>query len=180
MDRQSVRQLILWHISRRPEMEAQDVYKFLFQGVFGVGHILTEKAWERLIEESERINIEDHKEDQLTESVSPDGDMIRVNLRPFLRKKLDLEKLYDVMIISARVDGSKDIFLDYWNEFKSLVEEDNLDFDWNEINEIDVSLNEDGPISRHHTEKYREAYYPAYRVVQKQVFFDQFPTSVDD
>ena len=175
-----LRKLIRIHITRHPEIESQDVYKLLYQGVYGVGHILSEKAWDRLIEESERINIEDHLEDPLTEPVSPDGTMIRVNLRPYLRQKMSLEKLYDAMIISADVPVDDDKFLDYWHEFKSMVREENLEFNWEKIREIDNSLSNESPKPRHHTQVYRIAYYPAYRVVQKQVFHEYIKTSVDD
>lgn len=43
---------ILGHLERRPLMEAIDVYKLLYQAVFGVGHILGENAFDRLQERS--------------------------------------------------------------------------------------------------------------------------------
>ena len=175
-----LRQLIRIHITRHPEIEAQDVYKLLYQGVYGVGHILSEKAWYRLIEESERINIEDHQEDPLTEPVSPDGTMIRVNLRPYLKQKKSLEKLYEAMIISADVPGDDDKFLDYWHEFKEMVREENLEFSWDKIREIDISLSDEGPKPRHHTQVYRVAYYPAYRVVLKLVFQEYIKSVIED
>ena len=175
-----LRQFIKTHITRRPKIEAQDVYKLLYQGVYGVGHILSEKAWDHLIEESERINIEEYQEESLTELVSPDGTMIRVNLRPYLRRQMDLEKLYEVMKISADVPRDDGKFISFWHEFKALVREDNLEFSWENIREIDNSLSNEGPKPRHHTHVYRMAYYPAYRVVQKQVFHEYIKTATDN
>lgn len=175
-----LRQLIMGHIIRRPEMEAQDVYKLLYQGVYGVGHILSDRAWDRLIEESESINIDDHQEEPLTEPVSPDGAMIRVNLRPYLRQQMNLEKLYEAMKISADIPGDDDKFLGFWQEFKVMVREEKLELSWKNIGEIDLSLSDEGPKPRHHTQVYRMAYYPAYRVVKKQVFHEIIKSVVDD
>jgi hypothetical protein len=148
-------------------MEVTDVYKLLFQGVFGVGHILTKNAWDRLLEESERIKLNDHPEEKLTESISKDSSMIRVNLRPYLRLGLKLEALFEAMKSSANVKGDESEFFELWSRFKDLVKKNVFDFDWKEIEEIDKFMEMEGVKPRHHSEKYREAYYPAYRVILK-------------
>ncbi|RLI01941.1 hypothetical protein DRO31_05310, partial [Candidatus Bathyarchaeota archaeon] len=76
---QDVKPLILEHMKRRPMAQAQDIYKLLFQGVFGVAHIVSDKAWNILVEEAGRINLQEHREDPLIETVSPDDSMVRVN-----------------------------------------------------------------------------------------------------
>jgi len=76
--RDAVEALLMEHFERRPQMRATDVYKLLFQGVFGVGHILSEGARKRLEEEAESLNIEDHPAEPLIERVSADGSMVRM------------------------------------------------------------------------------------------------------
>ena len=44
-DREKVRALLLEHHERRPLMRGTDYYKLLYQGVFGVGHIMGDGAW---------------------------------------------------------------------------------------------------------------------------------------
>jgi hypothetical protein len=155
---------------RRPAARPQDIYKLLYQGVFGVGHIVTEGAMAVLIEEASRINLNDHQEDPLIESVSPDGSMVRVNLRKYILQGGNLDKLYTVMQESASIQGEPEEFLRYWDQFKKLVDDGVLYFPHSEIKELDDFIKHEGVKPKHHTEQYREAYYPAYRVVSMKIY----------
>ncbi len=167
-----VRKLIKQHLQTRPNAEARDVYKFLYQGVFGVGHIISEKAWSILVEEAGRIDLTDHLEDPLLEPVSPDREMVRVNLRQYINKGGDLETLYTVMKKSAEHKGDEGTFLAYWSEFRRMAAENIPGIPLADIEEIDDWIEEEGIVPMHHTEAYREAYYPAYRVVLKSVLME--------
>jgi hypothetical protein len=167
---QRIRRLIQQHIMRRPEARAQDIYKLLYQGAFGVGHILSNKAWKILVEEANRINLEEHKDDPLIEPVSPDETIVRVNLRQYITSGGDLEKLFHVMKESAKIKGNKDKFLQLWSEFKELNAKGTFSFSLEEIKSLDRSIYMKAPEPQHHTEAYRNAYYPAYRVVSKNIF----------
>ena len=169
--------LILEHLKRRPEARAQDIYKLLYQGVFGVGHIISERAWAILIEEANRINLDDHSEDPLLEPVSPDGSMVRVNLRQYLKAGLSLEALFDIMKESAQVQGDPDVFLGYWAEFKLMNDDGSVSFPEAEIQALDKQIKDEGVKPRHHTEPYRIAYYPAYRVVQLEIYHEKVARS---
>ena len=167
---EKIDQLILEHLERRPKARAQDIYKLLYQGVFGVGHIISNRAWGVLVEEANRINLNDHPEDPLFELVSPDGYMIRVNLRQYLKEGNNLETLFDVMRESAEHKGDPEVFLDYWAEFKRMVAEGLISFSDDEIHALDEQIKTEGVKPRHHTEPYRVAYYPAYRVVLLEIY----------
>jgi hypothetical protein len=162
--------LIINHLKLRPEALPRDVYKLLFQGVFGVGHIISDHAWEVLVEEAGRIDLDDHIDDPLFEPVSPDGLMVRVNLRQYINRGGNLETLFRVMRESAKVQGEQGVFLDYWGQFKELVNEGKLEFSLRDIKRLDEVIERDGVRPMHHTEAYREAYYPAYRVVLLSVY----------
>jgi hypothetical protein len=164
----NVETLIREHLKRRPLAQTRDVYKLLYQGVFGVGHIVSEKAWDILVEEANKINLDEHKEDQLIEQVSPDGSMVRVNLRQYLNRGGGLRTLYEVMLESGRHVGDKDVFLRYWGEYRRLVFEGILPGIREEIAALDGEISKNGVKPMHHTEQYREAYYPAYRVVLRR------------
>lgn len=165
-----LRNLIVEHVRRRPESEARDIYKLLYQGVFGVGHIISDRAWDVLVEEANRINLGEHLEDPLLEPVSPDGEMVRVNLRQFVNLGGDLRVLYDVMMKSSEHKGDACLFLGYWSSFKEMVKRCEVEFSMGEIEALDELIRVEGVRPRHHTESYRAAYYPAYRVVLKAVF----------
>ncbi|MCW4012359.1 MAG: hypothetical protein NWF07_05120 [Candidatus Bathyarchaeota archaeon] len=157
-------------MNRRPMARAQDIYKLLFQGVFGVAHIVSDKAWNILIEEAGRINLKEHSEDPLIEPVSPDASMVRVNLRQYINGGGDLESLYQVMRKSAEHKGDDEVFLDYWGQYKRMVTEGLVSGAQNEIDELDNLISTEGVKPRHHTEPYRQAYYPAYRVVVMKIY----------
>ena len=170
MDEESFRAFLIEHLWRYPCMEVRDVYKLLYQGVFGVAHIMGEKAWERLREESERVAGMDHRDEPLVEPVSVDGSLVRVNLRPYVSQGGDLRALYRAMLESSEHEGDPTEFVSLWGMFKEAAAELELDFDDETIRLYDRSLEEKGPEPRHHSAAYREAYYPAYRVVMLRMF----------
>jgi hypothetical protein len=165
-----VEPLILEHMMLRPLARTQDIYKLLYQGVFGVGHIVSERTWDILVEEAGRISLTDHSEDPLIEPVSPDGSMVRVNLRQYINGGGDLETLYKVMVESGKHQGEEEVFLDYWSQYKKLVGDGLFSASKEEIEALDELIQSEGVKPRHHTEQYREAYYPAYRVVSMEIF----------
>ena len=166
--------IIKKHIERHPQAQPRDVYKLIFQGVYGVGHIISEKAMEHLREEAERIPIEDYPDRLLVEPVSPDGSMVRVNLRPFMRRKLSLDGLFRVMTASADTYGDDGRFLRLWRIFVNLVETGEIDLDLEKVRAIQDSIDVNGIKPMHHSEPYRQAYYPAYRVVRHDLFSAEF------
>jgi len=153
-------------------MRATDVYKLLYQGVFGIGHIMGEEAWERLQEEAGRIDPEDHLWEPLIEEISADGSMVRVNLRPFLRRGLPLDRLFKVMKETATLEGVAEDFLRGWRAFNELAESGIIAVDKGELERLNRELDEEGIRPRHHSEAYRDAYYPAYRVVRRDKLED--------
>jgi hypothetical protein len=165
---------ILKHIERYPQAQPRDVYKLIYQGIYGVGHILTEKAWDYLQEEAGRIPKEDYPDRHLVEPVSPDGSMVRINLRPFLRLTLSLDDLFMVIKASAEVEGDDDKFMELWRVFVDLVETGEIEMDLDRVKEVQDSIDMRGIKPMHHTEPYRQAYYPAYRVVRLDRFRGKF------
>lgn len=162
------------HIERYPQAQLRDVYKLIFQGVYGVGHIITGKTREYLMEEAGRIPLEDYPDRPLLEPVSPDGSIVRVNLRPFLRLNLSLDGLFQVMTASADVEGDDERFINLWGVFVGLVETGEITMELDGIAEIQDSIDMNGIKPIHHTKPYRQAYYPAYRVIMLDLFRNEF------
>jgi hypothetical protein len=57
-----------------------------------------------------------------------------------------------------------------WKDFKRLNHVEDLGFSTEKIREYDLSIEKNGIKPRHHSDPYREAYYPAYRVVTADIF----------
>ncbi len=155
---------------RRPLMRAADWYKLLYQGVFGVGHIMGESSYDRLVEETRRVRDLGPQGEPLIERVSPDGTVVRVNLRPYAQGGGSLEALHEAMLSSSNMKCDPRWFIRLWRRFKRVAGELHIEVDEREMCELDDLLADRGPVPMHHTPEYREAYYPAYRVVSLKEF----------
>jgi hypothetical protein len=162
-----VAELVGAHKAARPEMRARDAYKLLYQGVYGVGHLMGPGAWDYLQKEAASLDVKDQPGDPLMESVSVDGSVVRVNLRPFLAKGYPLIQLMEAMRNSEVVGNPKDL-IEIWEAFAKLVWSGQLDFEYNEVDAINRDLDRDAPQPMHHTQEYRDNYHPAYRVVRRR------------
>jgi hypothetical protein len=158
-------ELVSEHHIKRPLMRAADWYKLLYQGVFGVGHIMGGSSYDRLVEETGRVRDLGPRGEPLIERVSPDGAVVRVNLRPYAQGGGSLEALHEAMLASSNVKGDPKQFIRLWRRFKRVAEELHIGVDEEEVCELDDLMAERGPVPMHHTPEYRESYYPAYRVV---------------
>ena len=167
MDRKRIEALLMGHRDRRPHMRVTDYYKLIYQGVFGVGHIMGEGAWGWLEREAEGLDMSENPDEPLIEAISVDGSVVRVNLRPYLREGGSLTALFDSMRETALVEGSTEEFMEVWRVFLALVEEGRVEADPTDLEEICIELREKGAIPHHHSQAYREAYSPAYRVVRR-------------
>lgn len=164
---EKVSELVKWHKSMRPAIRARDAYKLLYQGIFGVGHIMGPGAWEHLQREASSLNTSDQPNEPFMEPVSLDGLVVRVNLRPFLRENQPLSKLMEAMKLSE-IRGDAAEFLEIWDAFEKFPWSLKLGFEHEDIEAISRSLNRVNPQPLHHTQEYRDAYHPAYRVVNKR------------
>ncbi|MEO0025651.1 MAG: hypothetical protein ABIK54_02670 [candidate division WOR-3 bacterium] len=71
-----------WHFSRYPLWKAEDIYKLIYQGVFGPGHLAVEREG---VEQGLRVELSRVRgcfTDEPVEPVDPDGLLVRVNLAP--------------------------------------------------------------------------------------------------
>ena len=168
MKREAVEKLLTSHFRLRPLMRATDFYKLIYQGVFGVSHIITEGARGWLEKEAEDLNLQEHPEEPLLEEVSTDGKMVRVNLRPYLRQGLPLGGLFAAMEETSRVEGSSEEFKEVWAVFKALVASGRLKVKSDEFEALDDELRREGCRPHHHSKAYQAAYHPAYRVVTRE------------
>lgn len=162
-----VAELVSMHKCARPEMRARDTYKLLYQGVFGVGHIMGPGAWDYLKNEAAGINLSDQASDPLMESISLDDSVVRVNLRPFVREGYALNHMMEAMR-NSEITGNPTQFVEIWDAFAELVWSGQLDFEHNEVDVLNRGLDKSAPQPQHHTPQYREAYHPAYRVVRRR------------
>ena len=142
---------------RYPKMNEEDIVKFVFQGMLGVGHLISSlsDAAERLKAEMEGLEPDDSE--PLTEKISTDW--IRLNLRPARARGMTAEEIARVLVRSAERGTLSFTRQDVYSfcvkvcptEAMKAAAEKVLDENW----------------LPSHSEEYRAAYHPAYRVLYR-------------
>jgi hypothetical protein len=78
-----------------------DLYKLIYQAAMGPEHAVSDEAGARKWLLEEIRNLGSGPEEPLVDSISPDGGVVRVHLRPFVRAKADVEQLLDAFLYTA-------------------------------------------------------------------------------
>jgi hypothetical protein len=155
------------HVERHPELSAADVYKFLHQGVFGPGHMISDRgAAESYLDREVKSLGEAAGDEPLCEPLGGSPHMVRIHLRPFLAAGLDTGALVECFVASANRVAGDPAAMD-----RALVRA----VKWLEAGgKIALAANLEalrfehqpqGFPALHHGDAYRNAYHPAYRVV---------------
>lgn len=164
---EQVKTLLSDHLSRRPAMQPRDVYKLLYQGMRGPEHIISSPQSFREYLTAEWQALTPAGDDPLTESIRPDGSLLRLNLRPFKAAGGSLETLTSACLETARRPwGTPEELQQAWACFVGLCKAGTWPSP--DIAEVEafsslLQANDFPPV--HHSERYRELYRPAYRLV---------------
>ncbi|MFC1724892.1 hypothetical protein ACFL4T_04635 [candidate division KSB1 bacterium] len=170
---EKLQSLILHHSELKKNVRIPDIYKLLYQANMGNFHILADpdSAYKILLEEYHSVN--PLKDELLLENISTDNEIFRVNLRPFKKSGLPVDKLFNVMIETVKaVNPDKGKLVKDWKLFKEMVDENKLSFDWEEMNSFELEINKKDFPAVSHSDEYRKANNPSYRVVQVNIFQD--------
>jgi hypothetical protein len=163
--------LLSKHITRRPGMGPRDVYKLLYQSVRGPEHLITSPEGFRqyLAEEWEALDAAG--DDPLTESIRPDGSLLRLNLRPYKAAHGNLDQLAAACLETARRTwGTQEELQQAWQSFVIACQSGLwLDLVLQEVEDFSSLLIEKNFPPAHHSERYRELYRPAYRLIAADI-----------
>jgi hypothetical protein len=166
--------LLKEHKSKYEFIRVQDVYKLLYQSVFGIKHLLHDTLMSKKYLYEEYNSIEP-KDEPLMENISTDGSIIRINLKSFKLRNLSLENLFEIMKISAdSINGENGQFEKYWKEFNEYIIKEDINFKKGEFDAFPYRVG-DSKKEMHHSVIYVEKYKPSYRVVKKDIFLKYFP-----
>ncbi len=159
--------LLEQHLSWYPVMEPRDIYKLLYQGVMGSEHLLTtaEEYTQYLHYEFETLQPEVSQ--AMLEPVRPDGALFRLNLRPYKSHLQSIDILTPTLLESARiVFGNITELRAVWESFVQYCHQGRIHhFDTTFIHQFSGWLDEVDYPAVHHSEAYRRAYQPAYRLI---------------
>jgi hypothetical protein len=162
------------HLERHPVAEADDVYKFLHQGVFGPGHAIPNPAAAERYLETEMADLEEVEHDEpLCEPLSGDPALVRIHLRPYLAAGRDPEALLEAFVASANEDhGRPDTMARALDEVSESLRSAGRTGLAAGLAALHEELEPMGFPAIHHSGAFSEAYAPAYRVVLEELAVD--------
>ena len=161
--------LVKNHLERYPQLQIQDVYKMLYQGEFGVGHLIDNPQAAKNYLNSELEQVAGDSTEPLWEYISPDSSMVRINLRPFKFRQMDSRKLIQAMLKTTRtVIGDTTRFINDWDIIQQGINKKLLPFSASKTKKFWLEMKAQGFPAVHHSQDYQQAYHPAYRVIKAE------------
>lgn len=154
-------------IKKHPSMMPQDVVKLCYQAAMGAEHLLSDISAARRYFDAEFDSVLP-REGELFESLS--DEICRVDLGVWKAKGLNGDVLFEAFCAAAKAksDG-RDVLVGYVLDAGAFIEEheDSFSFSvdrWNDFLKEYLAM---GMPAVHHSEIYRQAERPSYRIVKK-------------
>ena len=158
--------------SAYPQMEPADAVKLIYQHVFGPEHMIRDpqKALNLLRQEMAGLEAGETKE-PLYESIG--NGLCRLNLRPCLQKGVPPELICQLFCATARsTQGTARALQQGLRTLSEMADADETPFDPAALELYLILYQEKGCPAVHHSDAYRAAYAPAYRVVAQKKLKD--------
>lgn len=156
-------------LEHHPSMQMQDIIKMCYQATFGVEHMLadTERAKNYFTKEYETTPA-DHA-CPLYEPISEN--FCRVNLAAWKAKNLESRDLFDLFVATANfnVPGTETDFDNFAKSAEQLIAEGLFPFSLEEWQNYYTAYKNNGMHPVHHSDAYRLAERPAYRLIRKSL-----------
>ncbi len=160
-------QLLAGHLKRYPAMQLDDIYKLLHQAALGPGHAVANPAAarKRLDEEIAALGNDGDTEER-SDIISPDGRLARVHLRTYLAAGGSVEALNRAFVETANTyPAAPDKLVRFCGCLGDLAQSGAIPFEREHLEQYFARIAQDGYPAIHHSDAYRQAYCPAYRVV---------------
>ncbi|MBN1340759.1 MAG: hypothetical protein JXA03_15630 [Bacteroidales bacterium] len=168
---------ILRELELHPKATLVDLYKNFFQGRFGPGHMISnrEAALNYLLSELEEAENFDTVKWQ---AVGYEGRYFRINLSLVRDSIISPDQLTDAFTGSANTaeQPTHEAWMSEWNYILSVIESLDLSLPTylQDLAAIDKNL-KNGILVGHHSDIYKNTYYPHYRIVTEE-YFDKLIT----
>lgn len=153
------------HFERYPAMQLDDVYKLLHQAALGPAHaVAAADAAGRI--EAEARDLGDGPDEPLADVISPDGRLARIHLRPYVKAGHSLARLAEAFAATAAsYPPAPDKLAKFCGCLGDLADAGGLAFSRAAVEPYMQGRREAGWPAVRHSEPFRSAYRPAYRVV---------------
>lgn len=168
MSKYELREILIQHTKTYPLMQPTDAVKLIYQNEFGGGHLISDKeACFRYLKHE--FSQTEQKKAPLFEEIG--NGIVRVNLCALDANRISLDELFTWFCISSEmVCGDIAGFREKLAVLRDITEETAFGFGTDELDQYLTKYEEAGfpPVS--HSDAYRNAYSPAYRIVLKKLF----------
>jgi hypothetical protein len=156
-------------MARYPRLAIQDLYKLIYQAAMGAEHAVPDVAAAQDWLERELRQLGDGPEEPVVETISPDGCMARVHLRPYVAAGGDPAALLTAFVRTAKEHGgTREQLRRYWSSAIRLAAMGGLLFSQTDLRSFWADVEVQGFPVVHHSAGYRAAYKPAYRVIRRE------------
>ena len=159
------RELLVSHYNTYTKLEVADIFKFIFQSAFGCEHLVSseERALNYIKEELKRVSADEApRVDKL------DGNYSRVYLS-CLNDEVTPEVMAKYFCLSAKIEpDGKEKLLEKIAVARELILDGTIALSLSDFDELHERWREAGYPAIHHSEAFREAYHPAYRVIANE------------
>jgi len=157
-----------------PESTLQDLYKSFFQAEFGAEHIVADttsagKYLDRELGTPDKSSIR-------YEPIGADSSFFRVHLNVVQAGLVSRQQLFDAFLqgVHAVSIPEIDTWVGKWADIQSIIDSMGLDFpNYDSDKESISSVLESGSYAMHHSEEFERLYDPHYRIIRKDLFYDQ-------
>jgi len=158
--------LPVWKKESAVQME--DAYKWIYQATRGGEHAAPDREMaSNWLDEEWKTLARPNGGEPLWQPLCRDGSIGRLNLRPYKYEGGDPDDLVDAFVAGA--DGFKGTatdFLEAWNELGKRLEKRSAGgLDHKKWKALDAEMKKQGYPAVHHSQKYGEAFHPAYRIL---------------
>ena len=161
--------ILQYHARCYPEMEPTDAVKLIYQNEFGGGHLVRDPEVFRTRLEEEYHRVAPKTGISSWESIG--NGLIRVHLSAL--EESQLENLAVSFIASARWHtGTMDCFLRKLELLRKMTAQNVFSFDLQELDRYLEGYRKAGYPMVSHSERYRRAYAPAYRIVLRELYLE--------
>ncbi len=151
-----------------PKMQIEDAYKWLFQAALGGEHAVTDDSGPRQWLNNEWPTLTEPKPNEPErQKLTPDGKLIRVNLRPYRARGGDQEFMLAIFVASAQqFYAKKSLFVKEWKALGTKLQQNKVQaLTYNAWQHLDQAAKKQNYPAIDHSRAYEKQYDPAYRVV---------------
>jgi hypothetical protein len=167
MNCEKYQRIVIEHYSRYPLLQVEDLYKLAHQGALGSEHaiqdITTARNW--LVREID--DLPESSAEPIAEEISPENHIIRIHLKPYLEASGDPENLLAAFFKTANeFHGSIGLLKEYWRCCEDLAKQGIIGISSDKLSAFFASKEAVEFPAVHHSEQYKHAYHPGYRVIK--------------